>query len=79
MAFFEGIERRLGLMDRMAGKLHAEIRNESPAVYRAAVLRCASCGAADACQGWLDRHDTAEAAPGYCRNKDLLEGLAQRG
>jgi len=79
MGIFDTLSRRLGLMDRMSDKLGVETGAMPPAVYRSAVLRCATCGQADACKGWLDRHDTAEAAPGYCRNKDLLEGLSARG
>lgn len=79
MGFFEKMSQRLGLMDRMSDTLGADTGALAPAAYRTAVLRCASCGQGDACKGWLDRHDHANAAPGYCRNKSLLEGLATRG
>ncbi len=79
MKIFDRMARRLGLMDRMAEKLGADLHGQSPATYRTAALRCANCGDADACNGWLDRHDHADAAPGYCRNKDLLESLAVNG
>ena len=76
MGFFDGIGRRLGLMDRMAETVGADVRAEGPVVYREAVMRCAQCGSPESCKGWLDRHESAEAAPSYCRNKDLLEALA---
>jgi hypothetical protein len=76
MGIFDGMARKIGLMDQMAQKLGADLQGLSPEVYRTAVLRCANCGQADACKGWLDRHDNADSAPGYCRNKSLMEALA---
>lgn len=79
MAIFEGFARQMGLMDRMADVLGADIRAEGPAVHRNAALRCAGCGATETCKSWLDRQTTADSAPDFCRNKDLMDRLALPG
>jgi len=45
------------------------------AAYRSALLRCSACAEAEACAGWQMEHARADAAPGYCRNRDALAAL----
>jgi hypothetical protein len=72
------------LMDRMARTLGAdldaaELRGDLPPEMREGMLlSCTGCSDADGCQRWLDSHDQAEAAPGYCRNGARLAELARR-
>jgi len=72
------------LMGQMADRLgadldEAELRGAlTPSDRDDMVLSCTSCTSPDACRAWLDSHDHASEAPGYCRNglklKDLREG-----
>lgn len=66
------------------GRLPAE-------AWREAVVRCTGCSDPEGCQHWLAEHAEPEAqtgaqtgtqtgtrtevAPGYCRNKDLMQSL----
>lgn len=77
------IDKHAELVGRMAETVGADLAEAmqrgdlTPEEYRSAVLSCTSCRGAGDCQEWLDAHsDGAEATPGYCRNKALLESLA---
>ena len=66
------------LMGRMARTLgvdldEAELRGDLPPEMRDdMVLACTGCSDPAGCREWLVAHDVADAAPGYCRNADLL-------
>lgn len=76
MGIFDGMARRLGLMDQMAAKLGADVKGKGPQVYREAVVRCAQCVHPTECKGYLAREAGLTEAPDFCRNKVLLESLA---
>lgn len=83
MGLFDKIDHRAGVMTRMADTLGVDFATtiaqapEAVREYRQAVMRCASCNHESECMAWMDSHAHAEAAPDYCRNKDILEGLAK--
>jgi hypothetical protein len=66
---FEQMIRVLGVKDRM------ERLPDSHAVLQRAENRCLACSSPEACEGWLEVHDSASQAPGYCRNHDLFARL----
>ena len=45
------------------------------AVLRSAAVRCASCGHESECRDWLDHNASADRAPGFCRNADLINRI----
>lgn len=48
----------------------------SPGDISDAVLRCTQCAGVKHCERWLASVDTADnAAPGFCRNRDLFAEL----
>lgn len=69
-------------MGRMAATLGAdleaaELRGDLPPELREEmVLACTGCSDPGACRRWLDAHEHADRAPGYCRNGELLRTLA---
>jgi hypothetical protein len=71
------------LMGRMARTLgadldEAELRGDLPPEERTdMLLSCTGCANPEGCAHWLDAHETADAAPGYCRNADRLVDLAR--
>jgi hypothetical protein len=79
------LDRHEDLMGRMARTLgadldEAELRGDLPPLERAdMLLSCTGCSDPDGCQHWLERHETAEAAPGFCRNGAHLADLARQG
>jgi hypothetical protein len=76
------LDRHEALMARMARTLgadldDAELRGDLPPELRdEMLLACTGCSDPGSCAHWLDRHHEADAAPGYCRNGDLLHRLA---
>jgi hypothetical protein len=55
----------------------AELRGDLPPEMREDMLMaCTGCSDPNGCQHWLDTHERAEAAPGYCRNGSILRSLA---
>lgn len=82
MGLFDKIDHRADVMTRMADTLQVDFAAEilrdagTVKVYRQAVLRCAACPHEDECTAWMQDHRQADAAPDYCRNKDILEGLS---
>lgn len=72
------------LMGRMAQTLgadldEAELRGVLPPEMRQDMLMaCTGCSDPAGCKRWLDEHDSARSAPGYCRNGALLQDLALR-
>lgn len=82
MGLFDKIDHRAGVMTRMADTLDvdfaAAIKHDASTVnlYRQAVMRCAACPHEDKCTAWMQDHPQADAAPEYCRNKDILESLS---
>ncbi|MCL4187980.1 MAG: hypothetical protein KJZ85_10245 [Rhodobacteraceae bacterium] len=79
------LDRHGALMTRLAGAVGADLahavsdgRLGAPDL-RTALLGCTACANAGACEDWLDEHPRgAGAAPGFCRNRELLERLAGR-
>ena len=75
-------DRHEALMTRMATTLgadldDAELRGDLPPELRDEMLAaCTGCANPQSCGRWLDRMATAEAAPEYCRNRDILHSLA---
>ena len=71
------------LMDRMARTLgadldDAELRGDLPPEMRQEMLlSCTGCSDPNGCAHWLDTHESAGAAPGYCRNGPVLAELAR--
>ena len=70
------------LMTRMAETLGvdldaAEMRGDLPPEAREAMLlACTGCSDPAGCARHLAAHPKAEEAPDFCRNRDLLRGLA---
>ena len=83
MGIFDKLDRRASVMGQMADTLGVDFPAEitrSPDVaakYREAVMRCAHCSHDGECKGWMAEHPNATETPDYCRNKDLLEGMAK--
>lgn len=75
-------DRHEALMTRMARTLgadldDAELRGDLPPEMRDDMLSaCVGCSDPQRCADWLARTQEAEAAPGYCRNGDILKALA---
>ena len=79
------INRHAALMNRMAETLGVDLGTaiadgRLPAEgWREAVVRCTGCSDPEGCQHWLSEHSVdenpPEAAPGYCRNRDLMHSL----
>ena len=82
MGLFDKIDKHRDLMNGMADRLGVDFGAkvaadpEMAAQYRRAVLSCTACLEVGECQGWQATHENAESTPEYCRNKDLLNGLA---
>ena len=80
------LRRHAALMDRMATTLGVDLEEavlDSRLPFDTiadAVLRCRDCSRPEACETWLETAPEAEGqagvAPGYCRNKSLLDRLA---
>lgn len=64
--------RTLGHRDRFASL------PDAARVMRRAALRCDTCAKPEACAEWLDRNESAEEAPAYCRNHDLFARMNER-
>jgi hypothetical protein len=75
-------DRHEALMSRMARTLgadlaDAELRGDLPPEMQHEMLSaCMGCAEPGTCADWLARTAEAEAAPGYCRNRDILQALA---
>lgn len=84
MGFFDRLTKHQGLFGGMTERLGADVSSiisatpERAGEYRSAVLNCALCGAAEACQSWQEQTESAETAPDFCRNKRWLEAIATR-
>lgn len=78
------LKRHADLVDRMATTQGVDLEESvmaghlTPGELGDAVLACTGCAAPGACERWLDSHAGGESAPAYCRNADLLAGLAAR-
>jgi hypothetical protein len=74
------LKRHAALVDRMANSLGVDLEQkiiEGQMQFDALgdmILACTGCAAPDRCDHWLEqnRHETAEAAPEYCRNGGLF-------
>jgi hypothetical protein len=83
MGLLDKIDRRADVMNRMAETLDVDFAAamaQNPGTvreYRQAVIRCVACGHEGECTEWMDSHPHAEAAPEYCRNKDIMAALAK--
>lgn len=68
-----------GMADRLGIDFGAWItRNpELAGDYRAAVISCAACSSGADCQAWQSGTSAAAHAPGFCRNRHMLEALTE--
>lgn len=80
MTFFQKMSDSTGLVSGMAERLdiNLEGRMASDAEtagrsYLNMVMRCANCSEHDACSRLQDENPLLDAAPDYCRNKDVLQ------
>ncbi len=83
MSLLAKLTRRSGLVNRMADTVGVDMAEEllhgtvTAEDLRSAVFRCMSCSKNEECQHWMDLQEApAKAAPGYCRNKDMLARVA---
>jgi hypothetical protein len=83
MRAMDRFDMHAGLVARMAETLGADLEeaafrgNLPPEGLRDLVLNCMGCREAGACGGWLaENAGGADAAPGYCRNRERLQALA---
>ncbi|ROU02564.1 DUF6455 family protein [Histidinibacterium lentulum] len=79
MGFLSRLSHSGVLLDGMAGRLGVDLNagmerapDAAAARYRAMVLACAGCAGHRACAGLQAAHETLDAAPDYCRNKERL-------
>jgi hypothetical protein len=84
MGLFDKLDRHADLVTRMADTVGADLGEAAirgqirPEEMRSAVIRCTACDSVEDCQHWLADHaDGAEAAPGYCRNKSVLDRISK--
>ena len=83
MSLFSKIEKHAVLVGRMSDTLGVDLVGASmdggapETTLRTAIYGCMGCKETDACEEWLASHETASEAPDYCRNKRLLDRLAQ--
>jgi hypothetical protein len=83
MNLFKKLDDHSDLMGKMSEKVGvdwSEKLADNPELarqYRSAVMTCTHCRSVGECKGWQAEHDSAEAAPDYCLNKDLLGHLAE--
>ena len=84
MGIFSSISRRTGLFNKMADTVGVDlgeviVHDETRATdLRSAVIRCAGCRHDGECQAWMESESSHDAAPDYCRNKAMLDGLASK-
>lgn len=77
----EELKRHAGLLDGMARQVGADLETAVLAgcltlgELADAVLRCADCPSPDHCAGLQQAGEAREEAPGYCRNRSLLNDL----
>lgn len=77
----DSLRRHAALVDRMATALGIDLEEAALSGRVAvdeiseAVLRCTGCADPTHCEGWLASRVSAEVAPGYCRNRDLMARL----
>lgn len=83
MGYFNLLDRisnRADLMERMMRKLGVREAvtqmPDAPSVMRNATIRCVSCSHSKECASWLDAATVPAHAPGYCRNRELFEFVA---
>jgi hypothetical protein len=83
MTWMTRFDAHADLVNRMSETLGVDLADEMlrgrlpPEDLRTVVLTCMGCSAPGACAEWLDAHpEGSDAAPGYCRNKARLEGMA---
>lgn len=82
MNLFQKLDRHADLVNRMADTVGADMGQAllegrlTGQELRGMVLNCCACEGAGDCPDWLADHKAgAEAAPGYCRNRDTLAEL----
>lgn len=84
MKLFDTLTTHADLMHQMAHTVGADLGDAllrgdlSGQELRSAVVRCANCGAAQECPGWLEAHQTgASDVPDFCENKPMMERLRE--
>jgi len=77
----KALEEHEALVNRMAGTLgvdldEAELRGAVTPEFRDDMtLSCTACTDVGGCEQWLSEQASADAAPSYCRNRDILAAL----
>ncbi|MFA3918948.1 DUF6455 family protein [Ruegeria hyattellae] len=75
------LKRHASLVDRMARAVGVDLEESAMCgdlkfdEIADAVLTCTGCSNPEHCESWLSVNDSAGAAPGYCRNTELLKRL----
>ncbi len=81
LSYFRRLDHNTRLMSKMFERVGVDdwfaTDPHGPEVLRRAALRCGTCTQAEDCAQWLDANETAEHAPGFCRNHDLVERIAR--
>ncbi|WP_071674820.1 DUF6455 family protein [Nioella nitratireducens] len=79
MGLFKKINESAGLVQDMAAHLDVDLAHlsgldaqTSVAQFRSAVMRCANCDRHEECRHLLDETATLDAAPDYCRNRNVM-------
>jgi len=86
MLGFSKLNQHVGLVNKMAERLGVDLSEAmqegriAPGDLRASVLRCTGCADPAECMHFLVEHAAtgAEAAPGFCRNRQLFTELRDR-
>ncbi|MBO6719621.1 MAG: hypothetical protein JJ913_16820 [Rhizobiaceae bacterium] len=81
LGYFSRLARNTELMQEMFSRVgingwFAQNPHGSEVLRRAA-LRCGNCTHDAECAQWLEDHATADAAPDFCRNHDLVERIVR--
>jgi len=81
MGLFQRWARNLDLMGRMFARTgalaDARAIARAEAAFKGALMRCAGCGATEACQKFLDDESAGNRPPGFCANSALIGQLRE--
>ncbi|MEX0955897.1 MAG: DUF6455 family protein [Rhizobiaceae bacterium] len=79
--YFSRLARNTELMQKMFARVGIDnwfAQNpHGPEVLRRAALRCGTCTNEAECAHWLETHGTADHAPDFCRNRDLVDRITR--
>lgn len=81
LSYFNRLARNTVLMQKMFARVGIDgwfsQNPHGPEVLRRAALRCGTCMNEAECEQWLETHGTADQAPDFCRNRDLVERITR--